>query len=205
MMEFTLDYASLAKALESQELESPAGQTSPQIYGQLLAIHLLFNDLTSARLLWKRIPDQIKTTNNELALIWTVGKLMWKKNYSEIYSTINSCPVWPNHLKNIMKLILESTRQRVISLISRAYSSISLSNAAQLLGLSQEETIALAPSLNWSLDSESGHLNITQCDNNTTTNVTQKNRSNPTVWGLDNGTELMEKLTDYIIFLESAK
>lgn len=211
-MDFTLDYASLAKTLESQELESPAGQTSAQVYGQLLAIHLLFNDLTSARLLWKRIPEQIKTTNNELALIWTVGKLMWKKNYAEIYPTINSCPVWPNHLKNIMKLILESTRQRVISLISRAYSSLSLSNAAQLLGLSPEETLVLAGSLNWSYDSDSGYFNITQCDKTTSglnankgaaLIVGQQNKSSPPVLG--DGTELLEKLTDYIIFLESTK
>lgn len=44
-MEFTLDYASLAKKLECQELESPNGTASAQVYGQLLAIYLLFNDL----------------------------------------------------------------------------------------------------------------------------------------------------------------
>ena len=44
MMEFTLDYASLAKKLECQELESQS-QVSAQVYGQLLAIYLLFNDL----------------------------------------------------------------------------------------------------------------------------------------------------------------
>lgn len=44
-MDFTLDYASLAKKLECQELESSTGRASPQVYGQLLAIYLLFNDL----------------------------------------------------------------------------------------------------------------------------------------------------------------
>lgn len=44
-MEFRLDYASLAKKLECQELESPNGTASAQVYGQLLAIYLLFNDL----------------------------------------------------------------------------------------------------------------------------------------------------------------
>ena len=201
-MEFTLDYASLSKKLETQELESPGGQTSPQVYGQLLAIYLLINDLTSAKFLWKRIPDDIKAANAELSLIWSVGKLMWKKNYAEIYKTINSCPTWPNHLKNIMKLILESTRQRVTELISKAYSSISLKDATNLLGCTEEETLNIAQTLSWSYDSDSGYLSINQCDNS---NATQKNRSGQTVLGLDNGTELLEKLTDYIIFLETAK
>jgi COP9 signalosome complex subunit 8 len=214
MTNFTFDYASLSKVLEGQELESPAGQTSPQVYGQLLAIYLLFNDLTSAKFLWKRIPDNVKATNNELSVIWSVGKLMWKKNYSEIYRTIDSIPIWPNHLKNIMKLISESTRQRVIGLISKAYSSISLNDASQLLGLNNDETLRLAEKLNWQHENESGFLTINQqqCDiPGTNINQQRSDRHQKlsaragTVLGLDNGTELLEKLTEYIIFLESTK
>uniref|UniRef100_A0A6G1SM03 COP9 signalosome complex subunit 8 n=1 Tax=Aceria tosichella TaxID=561515 RepID=A0A6G1SM03_9ACAR len=214
MTNFTFDYASLSKVLEGQELESPAGQTSPQVYGQLLAIYLLFNDLTSAKFLWKRIPDDVKAANNELSVIWSVGKLMWKKNYSEIYGTIDSIPVWPNHLKNIMKLISESTRQRVIELISKAYSSISLNDASQLLGLNNDETLKLAEQLNWLHESETGFLTINQqqCDIPGTSinqqqfdrHQKQSGKAGP-VSGLDNGTELLEKLTEYIIFLESTK
>lgn len=40
------DYKNLISTLEDQELEAAAiGPTSPQIYGQLLAIYLLTNDL----------------------------------------------------------------------------------------------------------------------------------------------------------------
>lgn len=196
-MEFTLDYASLAKKLECQELESPAHQASAQVYGQLLAIYLLFNDLTSAKFLWKRIPERVKAENHELSLIWSVGKLMWKKNYAEIYQTINSCPAWPNHLKNIMKLILQSTRQRVIELISKAYSAIELSDASKLLGYSEMETIDLINhQANWSLDSEGRYIVIERnTENNSSVQHLNGNGSN--------GIELLEKLTDYIIFLES--
>lgn len=199
-MEFALDYASLAKKLESQELESPSGQASPQVYGQLLAIYLLFNDLTSAKFLWKRIPNEIKDENSELSIIWTVGKLMWKKNYAEIYAVINSCSSWPNHLKNIMNLIYESTRERATNLISRAYSSINISDAARLLGLSQQDTISLASKLNWTYEERTGYLLINKSDAN------QKETSNNnSVLGLDNGAELLDKLTDYIMFLEVSR
>lgn len=199
-MEFTLDYASLAKKLECQELESPTGQASPQVYGQLLAIYLLFNDLTSARFLWKRIPAEIKEQHNELSIIWLVGKYMWKRNYSEIYAVINSCPTWPNHLKNIMNLILESTRERAKELIAKAYSTILISDASKLLGLSHDDTLVLANNMNWTFEAETGYLLINKSDQNGSRN---KNM-NGTNLGVDKGIELLEKLTDYIVFLENS-
>lgn len=188
MMEFTLDYASLAKKLENQELES--GGASPQVYGQLLAIYLLFNDLTSAKFLWKRIPNDVKEANSELSIVWLVGRLLWKRNYPEIYGVINSCSKWPNHLRNIMNLILESTRARAKALISKAYSTILITEASKLLGLSEEETIKMAQELDWSHDST--YLFI------------KKDESNKSNSKIDGGTELLDKLTHYILFLEDA-
>ena len=196
-MEFTLDYASLAKTLERQELESPTGRASPQVYGQLLAIYLLFNDLASAKFLWKRIPNDIKEANTELSIIWLVGKHMWKKNYSDIYAVIESYPAWPNHLKKIMKIILDSTRQRATNLIIKAYSTIQLSDASKLLGLSDADTIELAKQLGWIYEAETNYLSIQK-----QSQPDKKNGSQ--VPSLDNGTELLEKLTDYIMFLESS-
>lgn len=153
---------------------------------------------TSAKFLWKRIPPEIKTANNELSIIWQVGKLMWKKNYSEIYSAINSCPAWPNHLKNIMNLILESTRRRVIALISRAYSTIRLIEASRLLGLSADETKQLATKHNWTYEEDTGFLLIKR-DNNS-----QMVKDGQVILGLDRSTELLDKLGDYIVFLENS-
>lgn len=154
---------------------------------------------TSAKFLWKRIPDEVKEENGELSIIWTVGKMMWKKNYAEIYRVINSCPTWPNHLKNIMNLIFESTRERVTNLILRAYSSISIADASRLLGLSLEDTLSLANKLNWTYEEQTGYLLIKK------EGATSKDSSNNAVLGLDNGAELLDKLTDYIMFLEVAR
>lgn len=194
-MEFTLDYGSLAKKLERLELESSGSGASPQVYGQLLAIYLLFNDKISAKFLWKRIPDHIKAENNELSLIWQVGKLMWKKNYSEIYATINSCPVWPNHLKNIMKLIVDTTRKRVINLISAGYHNIKIEDVSKLLGQTEEETIQKLES-GWIYNSDTRDITIMTKRDKTD----QLGHLNANI-----GTDLLTKLTDYIVFLESDK
>lgn len=190
-----MDYASLAKKLEVQELESPTGRASPQVYGQLLAIYLLFNDLISAKFLWKRIPAEIKQENEELSIIWHVGRSMWKKDYPEIYGVIRSCPSWPNHLKNIMNLILETTRRRAERLITKAYSTVHINQASRLLGLSQEETRQWVASRNWSLEEETGFININK--------HSASDSKVPPMAVIENRTELLEKLTDYIIFLES--
>jgi COP9 signalosome complex subunit 8 len=44
-MDLTPDYTRLVAELERQELQSIGGMASPQVYGQLLAIYLLINDL----------------------------------------------------------------------------------------------------------------------------------------------------------------
>lgn len=125
---------------------------------------------------------------------------MWQKNYSEIYGAINSCPAWPNHLKNIMNLILDSTRQRATELITKAYSTILLTEASKLLGLSDEDTLGMAENLGWQHEQDSGYLLVVRRSDQTTL----ANKSKNVVMGVDQSTDLLEKLTDYIVFLESS-
>lgn len=165
---------------------------------------------TSAKFLWKRLPKDIKESDRELGIIWTVGKHMWKRNYSEIYGVINSCPNWPNHLKKIMNLILELTRQRATALIMKSYSSITLDNACALLGLSRDETLELAAKLNWTYDRDSQYIMIDKSDYaGYMSNIDSRlaglsaNGKIQKVIGPESGTELLDKLTDYVIFLES--
>lgn len=197
MMEFRLDYASLAKKLEIQELESPAGRASPQVYGQLLAIYLLFNDLTSAKFLWKRIPEETKNDNAELSLIWSVGKALWKKDHAEVYTVIGSCPAWPNHLKNIMNLIVESTRRRAEELIIKAYSTIHINEISKLMGFTDVEVAEYISNQDWILEKESGYVVITK-------KLVDESR-NPSKAVVENRAQLLEKMTDYIMFLENSQ
>lgn len=193
-MDYSVDYASLARQLERQELESSSG-ASPQVYGQLLAIYLLINDLPSAKYLWKRIPDHIKTQNSELTAVWQVGKHLWHHDYPNIYSSITSYQNWPMHLGNIMNLLLESTRNRAKILISKAYSTISLNDCVKLLGQPEEEAIRTIKSLGWALDTETNHVAPIKP-------LPQISSSKHGLLGLDNGVELLNKLTQYVVFLE---
>ena len=87
MESLSLDYP-LAQAqerlatIEDQELDSPLGILDVELYCEFLGLYLLTNDLANAKLLWKRTPADMKTSNEELKAVWEVGKAAWNHNYS---------------------------------------------------------------------------------------------------------------------------
>ncbi|CAL1294968.1 unnamed protein product [Larinioides sclopetarius] len=131
-------YCDMADDLEKQELEAPDGIATPQVYGQLLAIYLLQNDLPNAKFLWKRIPQNIKDDNPELGKLWIVGQKLWQCD-SDVYVAL--AEEWPEHLKPIVSAIKDVTRNRALRLISKAYSSITVEKISAFLGLSSEDCI----------------------------------------------------------------
>jgi COP9 signalosome complex subunit 8 len=58
----------------------------------------------NAKLLWKRIPSNVKSENSELSAIWQIGIKLWNRELSQIYSLLKDYE-WPNHLKNVIKCI----------------------------------------------------------------------------------------------------
>ncbi|XP_027197722.2 COP9 signalosome subunit 8 [Dermatophagoides pteronyssinus] len=190
-MDMISNYKSLVSNLERQELNAAMnGPASPQIYGQLLAIYLLINDLPNAKLLWKRIPNEIKQSNPEIQAVWNVGVKLFKRELSDIYSLVDSVE-WPLHLKNIMNCIKEATRNRMLNLIGKAYSYIRLDDVSSFLGYDETQTIEKIHTLGWQYDCETRFVTPKKMPN------TMDDSSNAT---LD---ELMIKLTELVSFLEN--
>ncbi|CAG2163866.1 unnamed protein product [Oppiella nova] len=187
-MDLKPDYSALATDLERQELQSMGGMASPQIYGQLLAIYLLCNDLANAKLLWKRIPTTVKTENPELSHIWDIGLKLWNRDLPAIYPLLSTYE-WPNHLKNVMKYIGETTRKRALNLISKGFTSISLDEVIHYIGLTEDQTIETIQSLGWTLD--------------TTTRFVKPSKPSINSEELSSSEEQLGKLTEYVAFLEN--
>uniref|UniRef100_A0A8C5NY93 CSN8/PSMD8/EIF3K domain-containing protein n=1 Tax=Jaculus jaculus TaxID=51337 RepID=A0A8C5NY93_JACJA len=104
MAESAFSFKKLLDQCESQELEAPGGIATPPVYGQLLALYLLHNDMNNARYLWKRIPPAIKSANSELGGIWSVGQRIWQRDFPGIYSTI-SAHQWSETVQPIMEAL----------------------------------------------------------------------------------------------------
>ncbi|XP_060978524.1 COP9 signalosome complex subunit 8 isoform X3 [Dama dama] len=104
MAESSFSFKKLLDQCENQELEAPGGIATPPVYGQLLALYLLHNDMNNARYLWKRIPPAIKSANSELGAIWSVGQRIWQRDFPGIYSTINAHQ-WSEAVQPIMEAL----------------------------------------------------------------------------------------------------
>ncbi|XP_013381777.1 COP9 signalosome complex subunit 8 [Lingula anatina] len=177
----------LGKQLENQELESPGGVATPQIYGQLLTIYLVQNDLNNAKYLWKRIPAAVKSANPELGNIWTIGQKMWQKDFAGIYEAINKD--WSDNLKPTMATLLESTRRRVFNLVAQAYSSVSGDQFAQMMGMTVEEAVQAAVSQDWKADAQTRLVIPVRSAPQSETSVPSE--------------QMLERLTDFVSFLEN--
>ncbi|XP_015918967.1 COP9 signalosome complex subunit 8 [Parasteatoda tepidariorum] len=179
-------FLDLGVELEKQELMAPDGIASPQLYGQLLAIYLLQNDLPNAKYLWKRIPRNVKEENPEVAKVWNIGQKLWTCD-SDVYVALNE--EWPEHLKPIITAILETTRSRALRLVSKAYSSISVEKLSSFLGLPAEECIEGLSQLGWEVDAACKIMKPKETDNKSEDNLLSE--------------EQLAKLTDFVAFLEN--
>uniref|UniRef100_A0A023FV03 COP9 signalosome complex subunit 8 n=1 Tax=Amblyomma parvum TaxID=251391 RepID=A0A023FV03_AMBPA len=181
------EYSKLATDLEQQELEAADGVASPQTYGQLLAIYLLQNDLPNAKFLWKRIPQEIKQSHPELGNIWKVGQALWYKDFPAIYTGL--AQEWPDDIKPIMQELGERTRRRALTLVAKAYSSISLDDASSFLGVPKADLAAVVCPLGWVVDVASGMVLPKYT-------AARHEDSTPSE-------EQLAKLTDFVAFLEN--
>ncbi|XP_076240474.1 COP9 signalosome subunit 8 isoform X1 [Calliopsis andreniformis] len=136
--------------LEKAELEAPDGVASTQTYAQLLAVYLYQNDLCNAKYLWKRIPSDLKTGNAELGQIWVVGQRMWQRDWPAVHVALNA--EWSEDVSDIMAALKENVRERAITLISKAYSSLGLTVFASMTGLTLEEARQVAVERGWTIE-----------------------------------------------------
>lgn len=143
----TMDFNKMRNELEMSELEAPNGIVSAEVYAQLLAVYLHQNDLCQAKYLWKRIPADLKTENEELQRIWTVGQHMWQRNWPEVHAALNID--WTIDVRDIMAALKDKIRERIMRLISKAYSSLNLSTMATMTGMSLTEARQAAIDRHW--------------------------------------------------------
>ncbi|XP_033901530.1 COP9 signalosome complex subunit 8 [Acipenser ruthenus] len=182
------NYNKLLEQCETQELEAPGGIATPQVYGQLLALYLLHNDMNNGRYLWKRIPQAIKTSNMELAAIWAVGQRIWQRDFPGIYTAIAAHP-WSECIQPVMEALQEATRRRAFGLVAQAYTSITADDFAAFVGYSVEEAVKGVVNQGW------------QADPNT--RMVMPRKPDPPPVSMVPNEQQLARLTDYVAFLEN--
>lgn len=189
----TDDLDVLRESREQQELTAENGIIPPDAYKQLLIIYLIDNDVVNAKFLWKRIPDSIKAETPELQALWKIGQHLWKRDFVNVYVAIKSEEWSCVSLPLLEKLVL-SLRKRLVKLVAQAYSNIHIEQLGNLLGLNEQEVIALAAAESWEVDEENKLIKPLKIKNKERTYSTKQ---------LENFDQLMNSLTDYVTFLEN--
>nr|XP_033800162.1 COP9 signalosome complex subunit 8 isoform X4 [Geotrypetes seraphini] len=167
---------------------APGGIATPQVYGRLLALYLLHNDMDNARYLWKRIPPAIRSANSELGGIWSVGQRIWQRDYPGIYTTINA-QLWSENIQSIMEALKDATRRRAFELVSQAYTSISADDFAAFVGLPVEDAVKGVLEQGWQADSA--------------TRMVMPKKPECAPVALIPNEQQLARLTDYVAFLEN--
>jgi hypothetical protein len=167
--DFSSNISEKINNLEEIELKD-GDETREDVYKQLLIYYLLEEEPMKAKFLWKRIPSSLKpqeeNSASELARLWSLCKLFIQRQYSQAFELINrhnnssELSFFKNgDLNKILRLLLDKTRERLVDLVSVAYSSINTQELANLLCLDLRETRNLClQKQNWEQDESGEYL-----------------------------------------------
>ncbi|NXA84197.1 CSN8 protein, partial [Thryothorus ludovicianus] len=153
MAESSVSFRRLLEQCETQELEAPGGIATPLVYGQLLALYLLHNDIgfSSGLTLGLFFFFWSQQANAELGAVWSVGQRIWQRDFPGIYTAI-SAHQWSETIQPIMEALRDATRRRAFGLVSQAYTSIVADDFAAFVGLPVEEAVKGVLEQGWQAD-----------------------------------------------------
>ncbi|KAG9293057.1 hypothetical protein G9A89_016419 [Geosiphon pyriformis] len=160
------DYASLVSFCEDLEFNlalTPNNNIpledlySPYIAGFLVQNELidkdlehkpLFSNSPAARFLWKRIPERVKSSSEELKAVWSVGTALWKRDFANVYGLIETRQ-WKPLIAPLMTSLAEILRERMLNLLTEAYSSIGTDEVSRYLGLPHDRLLPILVEIGW--------------------------------------------------------
>ena len=184
------------KNLEDIELRDQ-DETSDNVYKHLLIYYLLDENVMKAKILWKRIPKQLKSEQQtELNKLWNLVQHQIQRHYTQTFELINrhrnanALNMFSNQeLNNLVLQFADKTRERLLNLIDAAYSSISIQELSQMLGLNSDEVVRICLLREWELDETKNFL-------------FPKRKENKENVGISNRVQ-MQQLTSLVSYLEA--
>ncbi|XP_050434428.1 COP9 signalosome complex subunit 8-like isoform X2 [Adelges cooleyi] len=139
-----LDVGFITEELEANEIDSYT--LSITNYSKLFASYLYNNELCSAKFLWRRMPDNIKNTP-ELQRVWSIGKALWTKKYTQANELINY--KWSESLESIMVALKRRIQQDTLKFISVYYDAISFHQFQSYMGVDKDQAERIIESEGW--------------------------------------------------------
>ncbi|XP_068663414.1 COP9 signalosome complex subunit 8-like isoform X2 [Aristolochia californica] len=148
--------------------------------------HLYINDVNSARFLWKSIPLPIKENQPEIVAVWKLGQRLWTRDYAGVHEAIRGFN-WSADVLSFVVAFSEMYTKKMFDLLLSAYSTISVTDTALFLGMSEEDATNYALQHGWTVDPASQMLTVKKLP------VVRKQKLDPSK---------LQQLTEYVFQLE---
>ncbi|KAF5835714.1 COP9 signalosome [Dunaliella salina] len=154
-------FEEIAPLLDSAELESPNPLVLQDNWPFVLHLlgHIYNKQLPDARMLWKRIPQNVKENNAELSAVWRLLQFFWQRQYVGVWQALQSYQ-WSPQSRPLVDALSLKTREELIDLIGTAYSTVKPSKVASLCGMPQQEALAACQKLGWQYNEGAGTLSV---------------------------------------------
>ncbi|KAI8083017.1 COP9 signalosome [Halteromyces radiatus] len=156
----TKNYSELLSACEEYELKYGT-LTDPSfslydLYPAYLGSYIIADDLNSARFLRKRMLGKAKlqgcAISTETDQMWQVCVALWKRNYKDAYILLNDTSRWSIQIQPMISDILESIRERMATLLSKAYSTLTMDDVIDYFGMQEADITQALLTKGWSYD-----------------------------------------------------
>lgn len=125
----------------ASEEEVTCAKVSVDTYKCLLAAYLIKGDYDQARLLWLRLPSDVRK-NPDIQSLWGMGKAMIKSDHSSIYSSTSP----------YKHIIISRYRERTLEGIALVYNNISVPELGLRLGCGEVEVAGSVAHLGWKVE-----------------------------------------------------
>ncbi|CAL5227277.1 g10208 [Coccomyxa viridis] len=183
-------YEEVAPQLDEEEVKSATQDTLSGNWPVVIHLlgHLYNGRLSDARFLWKRIPDQRKSQDEELAVALRLLQMMWNKEYQGVWQVL-ALPSWAPQSQPLVKALTSRIRSHNLQLVTRSYTTISAPKLAMMLGIPQAEVAQVAHKEGWTMDPNTGLCQVKPPQ------VPDQERAN---------LKHLENLTEYLMHLERA-
>lgn len=154
--EFALrgDFPALVQYAELSDLKgrNARNQTRLLVVAPLILAYLILDELTLAQLTLARFPENLRhhpLTRTIASLVTSTSECNYAQVYShgEVLAALTQQPEFANTpladlITSMVVMFVESFRQKIFSLLSQAFSSISITQAQIYLGLTRDQLLS---------------------------------------------------------------
>lgn len=152
------------EAVEQKIIESGNGQALQMsdeasiMYSVYICAFMMEGRFPEARFLWKRIPQELKKTN-DVQESWRIASSLMAKDWPTFFEMLERASL-SDLVVVAMKELTKKVRAKSVSRLAKCYTSCDKDTLCKSLGMPGSEVSQFCASMGWELDASSGVIKI---------------------------------------------